>query len=301
MEILSVVNTIDFQAFIQKEMFVNVSEPCVKVRIWQGLRLLAITEFQTIVLFSLVPVILAFIFLVFVLYRMRRESQIRQREAEYRQRVAQVEMKALRSQMNPHFIFNSLNSIYLFILQKRPDEAADYLLKFSKLMRSVLENSMHKEVLLKEELEALELYMQLEQLRVPNGFDVEVKIAEDLDPDAVYVPPLLLQPFVENSIWHGLSARPDKGKIIITIKSNGDRLQLVVEDNGRMPSGDATEKPAVGKKKKSLGMSITRERLELLNQGSEYKSTFIIEDIKDANDEYAGKRVLLDLPFLEDN
>ena len=254
---------------------------------------------ENLIFWALLPIVISFSFIMFVIYRMRREAQIRQKEAEYKQQAAEIEMKALRAQMNPHFIFNALNSIYVFIQEKKDAQASEYLLKFSKLIRLVLENSMHREVSMSDDLEALELYMQLEKLRIAKGFDYNIDIQEGLNIQEIYIPPLILQPFVENSIWHGLNKKPEKGMISIHVKKKENHLHIVVEDNGIESIVEMKEDPARAKKK-SLGMDLTRDRLNLLNTGEVNKAELIVTDLRSATGEYQGKHVELILPLESD-
>jgi LytS/YehU family sensor histidine kinase len=198
----------------------------------------------------------------FVLYKRRRDALEEKRDAESRALVSDTELRALRAQMNPHFIFNSLNSIGDYMLKKDTDTALDYLGKFAQLMRQVLEHSEHREIPLAEDLAFVELYLQVELRRQPGGFTHKIQVGEDLDPENVLVPPLILQPFLENSIWHGFADRTGPGHILVDIQREGDGLRCRVEDNGsgpgRVGQGDAG--------KRSFGLSITQSRLELLNR-----------------------------------
>ena len=132
--------------------------------------------------------------------------------------------------MNPHFIFNSLNSIADYINKNDTKSADYYLAKFAKLMRGILENSLEKEIPLSEELKILESYIQLEMSRLQNKFGYEITTAENINPENVFVPPMILQPFVENSIWHGLSKKDNGGKITISVSKTGNLLNCIVED-----------------------------------------------------------------------
>ncbi|MGH2649367.1 MAG: sensor histidine kinase, partial [Ginsengibacter sp.] len=132
--------------------------------------------------------------------------------------------------MNPHFIFNSLNSISDYILKNDVQSADIYLTKFAKVMRMILENSDQKEVTLKDDLKALELYMQLESLRMKDKFTYEIKIDESINAENTLIPPLILQPFVENSIWHGMQGKKGEGHILISIKKEGNMINCSVED-----------------------------------------------------------------------
>jgi LytS/YehU family sensor histidine kinase len=249
----------------------------------------------SVALWSLVPSTVAFVFVVFVFYRSRREALVRQKEAELKQQLAEVEMKALRAQMNPHFIFNCLNSIYRFLEKQDTAKAGDYLLKFSQLIRTVLENSMHREVSLQDDLKTLHLYIQMEQMRMNQRFDYTISTDEKLDESSVLVPPLIIQPFVENSIWHGLNDKKERGNISIHISKGNEMLKYLVEDNGE----EKKEPEAILEqtiKKKSLGMSITRERLDVLNKTKNAKADFRISDIRDGQGNYKGKRIELWIP-----
>lgn len=198
----------------------------------------------------------------FIFYKRRRDSKQRQNEAEFNAKVSETEMKALRSQMNPHFIFNSLNSISDYIKKNHINAADDYLVKFSQLMRLILENSEKKEVSLSSDLKALELYMQLESERLNNKFTYQITIDKDIDAGNTLIPPLLLQPFVENSIWHGIADKQGNGKISIFIKKEGNMINCIVEDDGIGLQNTTGEKTG----KKSLGMKITRARIDILNK-----------------------------------
>jgi tetratricopeptide (TPR) repeat protein len=237
-------------------------------------------------------IILVAFMLSLVFYKRKRDAQQRQKEAEFKTQVADTEMKALRAQMNPHFIFNSLNSIGDYIAKNNSKMADDYLNKFARLMRMILENSEKKEVLLTEDLKALELYMQLESFRMSNKFTYAIKVDSELDPDNTLVPPLILQPFVENSIWHGLAQKNGIGNITIDIKKEGDMINCIVEDNGigRLQSAalaSASEQPD----KKSLGMKITTARIDIINRVKQSAAAIHLSDLQQ------GTRVEVKLPL----
>ena len=192
----------------------------------------------------------------FLFYKRKRDATVLQNEAELKTEITNTEMKALRAQMNPHFIFNSLNSISDYIAKNKTELADEYLTKFAKLMRLVLENSEKREVSLSEDLKALELYMQLEALRLNNKFTYEIKVDDMIDKENTMVPPLILQPFVENSIWHGIAKKQGDGNIFIHIKKEGEMVNSIIEDNGigRQANDDITAlRDNSGKR--SLGMT----------------------------------------------
>lgn len=203
----------------------------------------------------------------FVLYKRKRESDQHRKESELKAEIADTEMKALRAQMNPHFIFNSLNSISDYVVKNDTKTADYYLAKFAKLMRLILEHSEKKQVTLADDLQALELYMQLEALRMPHRFTYQIQVDDDLDPDETLIPPLLLQPFVENSIWHGLAWKEGAGKITIHIRRDGEMIHCIVEDNGvGRQRAQAAKTSTEIDERKSLGMKITTARIALMNQ-----------------------------------
>ncbi|MEO8772308.1 MAG: tetratricopeptide repeat protein [Ferruginibacter sp.] len=234
---------------------------------------------------------------MFLFYKRKRDAEEKQKETLLSLQVSETEMKALRSQMNPHFIFNALQSIQTFLVNHKSEEANVYLLKFSKLMRLVLENSQYAEVSLKTDMQALELYMQLESIRLQHPFTYEFYIDENVNIEDDNIPPLILQPFVENAIWHGLQYKPEPGKINIYIRKENNSLYASVEDNGvgRQVSKQALHPTLV--KKNSLGMKLTEERLKILNEVKKIKAQFQIIDLFAEDAKPAGTRVELSLPL----
>jgi len=230
--------------------------------------------------------------IIFVLYKRRRDAEEQKKESDFKAEVSETEMKALRSQMNPHFIFNSLNSIGDYISRNDNKAADNYLSKFAKVMRMILENSEQKEVSLADDLKALELYMQLESLRMNNKFTYEIQVDEAIDKEATLIPPLLLQPFVENSIWHGISKKQGTGKIVIIIKKEGDMINCIVEDDGigRNQSSQQNSE-SMAPEKKSLGMKITKSRIDIINKLKKSKAGVQLFDLPQ------GTKVELRLPL----
>lgn len=226
---------------------------------------------------------------VFIFYKRRRDAFQKQKEAEFRLQVSDTEMKALRAQMNPHFIFNSLNSISDYISKNDTRSADYYLTRFARVMRMILENSEKKEVSLSEDLKVLELYMQLESMRMNNAFTYEIVVDEAIDPENTLIPPLILQPFVENSIWHGLANKKGAGKITIRIQKQNDMLHCIVEDNGiGRQKAIALGRPP---EKSSLGMKITLARIDIINKLKKSKAGVELSDLAE------GTRVNLVLPL----
>jgi tetratricopeptide (TPR) repeat protein len=214
-------------------------------------------------------------------------------KAALQQRAKELEIQALRSQMNPHFIFNCLNAINRFILGHETEAASDYLTKFSRLMRMIMNHSRHSYIPLAEEIEMLQLYLGMEQLRFKNAFDYRIDVDPDLDTDEVRIPPLLVQPFVENAVWHGLMHKDERGSLLVRLRVDGDMLTCVVRDNGvgRKRAGMLKSKSA--EKHKSMGLQITAERMALLTGAGESQPFFQIEDLYDETGIPAGTQVTL--------
>jgi LytS/YehU family sensor histidine kinase len=200
--------------------------------------------------------------------------------------------------MNPHFIFNCLSSINHFILKNQTDTASDYLTKFSRLIRIVLINSKNKLITLEEELEMLSLYLDMERLRFKNSFSYNINFINSIDIDNIYLPPLLLQPFAENAIWHGLMNKEGEGRLEISLKIDNDFLVCNIIDDG-IGRKAASELRPFDEKKRSLGLKITRERFDLLNENNEGKTFFEFEDLFDENGNASGTKVILKIRIRE--
>ncbi len=223
-------------------------------------------------------------------------DRIRRKE-KFERETAQLETQALRSQMNPHFIFNALNSINAYVQKNDPDNATSFLTKFARVMRSVLENSRHSEVPLQDDLDTLRGYMDLERKRMNEQFDFTIEVDPAIDPEEVMVPPLVVQPFVENAIWHGMKGREDKGHITLRVKLEGQQLIWQIEDDGvgRQAKSEPPSEPTLGQpeKKTSLGTAITRSRLDLVQKQHGGKAGFRYEDLPQ------GTRVVVEIPLLK--
>ena len=238
----------------------------------------------------LIGVILLVLLAIFgyYIYKRRRDGLEKKKIAEFNAKVLETELRALRSQMNPHFIFNSLNSISDFISKNDIQQADDYLVKFSKLTRAILENSEKKSITLNEDLELMELYMQLEAIRLENKLHHQITIDQDIEPNNTLVPPLILQPFIENSIWHGIAPKNGDGHIDIKIEKEGDMLKYVVDDNGvGQPKKNMREKKSNG----SFGIKITKSRIDILSHIKNKKGSVSLIDKPE------GVRVEITLPL----
>ncbi|MCM4162722.1 MULTISPECIES: tetratricopeptide repeat protein [unclassified Arenibacter] len=190
-------------------------------------------------------------------------------------------LRSLRSQMNPHFIFNALNSVNNFIAKSDERSANRYLSDFSTLMRAVLENSDEDFIPLSKELELLELYTKLEHSRFSDKFDYLILVDEGIDIDAFQIPPMLLQPYIENAIWHGLRYREDKGFLKIELKQKDKfALEISITDNGIGRKKSAALKTQNQKKQKSKGMGNIKKRIEILNDMYKDKVAVLISDLE---------------------
>jgi hypothetical protein len=232
--------------------------------------------------------------LAYLAFRMRL-NQVRKEEKikrEYNKKIADVEMKALRAQMNPHFIFNSLNSINRYIIKSEPEKAALYLTKFSKLIRLILDRSNFKIVSLSNEINALKLYIDLEALRFNGKFSYSINLNGGIDPETVGVPPMIIQPYVENAIWHGLLHKDSFGNLDISFEKETVGIKCVIVDNGigRKRAEELNSKSV--NKEKSFGMKITHERLNLLSEES--AASFVdIVDLTDNLGNSLGTKVII--------
>lgn len=206
-----------------------------------------------------------------------------------KQRASELEMQALRAQMNPHFIFNCLSAINHFILDNQNEKASDYLTRFSRLVRMVLVNAGKDSIPLEEELDMLRLYLDMEQLRFRHTFTWSIDMPEGLPVSQLQVPCFILQPFCENAIWHGLMHKEGEGKLSILLKYFEGILIVTIRDNGIGRQKAAT---LSRKQYSSMGQQLTASRLALFNKNNE-RSSIEIQDIKDANGEVAGTEVTL--------
>lgn len=229
----------------------------------------------------------------------RIKHEVEKKVLSIEKQLYDTELKALRLQMNPHFIFNSLNSIQSFILNNDTDKAVNYLGKFSHLMRLILSNSRESYITIKDELKALQYYMDIEKLRFDDKFDYRIEIDPSIDEDFMEIPPMLIQPYVENAIIHGLIHKEDQGLIRLFVGLEDNHILWIIEDNGVGREKAMKIKMESGLHRKSRGMLITMERLEALNRKSqEYFSVEVI-DLKDQTGNPAGTRVELRIAYTE--
>ncbi len=232
------------------------------------------------------------LFLLLLLYK-KRVRMIRQK-ANLDKQLAETEMKSLHAQMNPHFIFNSLNSIREMILNNETKEASHYLTKFAHLVRITLDQSIQPFVSLRNAIDYINRYIEMEKIRNPN-FYTTITIAPELDMDEVNLPPMLIQPFIENAIWHGISSVQKNIHIKINFASKEKMLLCTIEDNGIGILQSQKNKQSSEISYKSVGIENVRNRIKLLNEKYDLKSSISIEDLQDIN--ATGTLVTIRLPL----
>ena len=242
--------------------------------------------------------VLSFVALVVCIafYRIKKIRIKEEQKTAANKLMLELEMKALRSQMNPHFIFNSLNSIQKYIWENKQEDASEYLTKFSSLMRMILNHSMHKLITLEDEMLSLNLYLELEHRRCNNKFDYIISIDNDIKQNEILLAPMLLQPFIENAIWHGLLQKDSRGKLTIVIKKLDDNaLQAIIEDDGIGRKKAMEIKSRKQNNTTSYGMTITEQRLVIADVDGRI-GKIIIDDLYNDNDPL-GTKVTLEIPI----
>jgi LytS/YehU family sensor histidine kinase len=253
--------------------------------------------YQTWLFRIIVAVVVILIFLEIRRRGIRRIKQEEYLKTEFNKQLAQAETKALRAQMNPHFIFNCLNSINSFVIDQKHEIASDYLIKFSKLIRLILDNSRSEMIPIDKELETLKLYVLLESARFDNKFVCEYSIAEDVNINTIMIPPMLLQPFVENAIWHGLMQKEGEGTITVEIKKKDEDFLLIsIADDGigRQKAAELKSKSATHQ---SHGLKVTSQRIDMMNRLNSTGARVNIIDLKDDQGQATGTKVEMVIPF----
>ena len=213
------------------------------------------------------------------------------------QQKAELQQQLLRTQMNPHFIFNALMAIQHFMYTNSLHEAGKYLSGFAKLIRLILENSCEQYVSLDKEIGTLHHYFELQRLRFKNKFDYSIYISPDIDPEIIAVPPMLAQPLIENSLEHGILHKEEKGFIQVRFLSKGKTMLLEVEDNG-IGRPEATQmKSTSPNKHRSMATTIIRERLSLFNRKKKEKIKLSVTDLLDTYNTVQGTKIAFSIPF----
>lgn len=241
-------------------------------------------------LFSILALILS------IRLRIRSIKIKEKRKTELNKKIANIELQALRAQMNPHFIFNTMTSIQHYISNNDTDAALKYLSKFAKLMRSIIGNSKQQMIAIAEELNALHLYLELEIMRFTDKFEYEIIVDKDIDENYDRIPSMLIQPYVENAIIHGLLPKQGHGKISIHLQKQVDCILCTIEDNGIGRKRSNEFKKNRIQQHKSVGMSITQERLDILNSSLNQNLNAQIIDLYQ-NGEPSGTKVQIMIPL----
>jgi LytS/YehU family sensor histidine kinase len=203
-------------------------------------------------------------------------------------------LKSLRSQMNPHFIFNALNSVNQFVAKNDERTTNKFLSDFSRLMRLVMENSQEDFIPLHKEQEIISLYLKLEHYRFRDKFDYTITIDENVNSETVEIPPMLIQPYIENAVWHGLRYKNTKGHLQLSMRKISDGLQVEITDDGIGRKKSAQLKTENQKKQNSTGLKNIEQRLAIINKVYKAGYTVSIEDV-DSN-EHTGTRVIINVP-----
>ncbi len=240
---------------------------------------------------------IASILLLLLVLAIRQRIKRIEYKSEIEKQIHQLERQSLRLQMNPHFVFNTLNSIQSFILNNEAKESISYLSKFSKLMRSILNNSTESIISLQDEIDMLKYYLSLEQLRFGHAFDYTFHIDKNIDTEYIGIPGMLLQIYIENAIIHGVAPLSNrKGHISISFELIHTQLKCIIEDNGVGRNFHKNNKDTIHKAK---GMSITKKRLELLNKTQERNSSLTIKDLFDDQGKACGTRIIIWINFTD--
>ncbi len=214
---------------------------------------------------------------------------------KYEKQLTESEMSALRLQMNPHFIFNALNSIRYYILKEDSEKASDYITSFSKLLRMILQHSKQTSVKLSEELEALKLYLEFERQRFEEKFEFTINVSDEIEAETMSIQPMIIQPFIENSIWHGLMHMDETGHLLVDISLHDSHtLKVIIEDNGiGREESEKLKSEQQSQTYKSMGMQITRDRLKLMEKLQHGETGYEVEDLLDSEGKTKGTRVII--------
>jgi tetratricopeptide (TPR) repeat protein len=252
---------------------------------------------QRILNFTFAMLTLLAIFIGWLLFR-GTQLKSKRRISEMNRQISEIQQANLRQQMNPHFIFNTLNSIQYYMYQHDKLATNNYMTKFASLMRKVLENSQHTSIPLSDELNALTLYLELECIRFKDKFDYEIIVDEEIDTLMYQVPTMLIQPYVENSICHGLMPLEGKGSVRINLKQENACLLCTIEDNGIGREAARERHDRKEGNHNSLGTRIAASRLDLVNSlyGTTLKTVYT--DLKDNDGKPAGTRVEIHIPII---
>lgn len=240
---------------------------------------------QKLIIYGLLLIIAIIIVTSYFIYKNAQASKIANQ---------MLALKSLRSQMNPHFIFNALNSVNQFVAKNDERTTNKFLSDFSRLMRLVMENSQEDFIPLHKEQEIISLYLKLEHYRFRDKFDYTITIDENVNAETVEIPPMLIQPYIENAVWHGLRYKDTKGHLQLTMRKISDGLQVEITDDGIGRKKSAQLKTENQKKQNSTGLKNIEQRLAIINKVYKAGYTVSIEDVNKADE--TGTRVVINVP-----
>ncbi len=233
------------------------------------------------------------------IYQIRKKAKVKQEQLELENNLLQLEQKALQLQMNPHFIFNALNTAQSLFLSNDQETARTLMSKFAKLMRAILLHSRETSIPLQHEVDLLDNYLSIEQFSRSNKFEYQIKIADDLDINEIMVPPMMIQPFVENAVKHGISNLKKDGKIEISFSKKKNNLECSILDNGIGRAASARINGQKAKGHQSTALKVTKERLDLLNDEKNNSTNLEIKDLKHSDGSPAGTEIIVRMPLEE--
>lgn len=251
---------------------------------------LFLIPFTTVIIATIALIIFS------IIHRIKKRNRLQATILAFEKKLFELEQKTLRLQMNPHFIFNTLNSIQSFILRNDTDKAIHFLTKFSRLMRLILNNTRQSNIVLHDEIETLTLYLQIEKLRFDDKFDYSFEIDKQLDTEYILIPPMLIQPFVENAILHGIIHKEERGHISISFNKINNYMQCIVLDNGIGREMAARLKVNAGLSHKSQSLNIIKERIAIMNKQNILQTELKIIDLLEAN-KPLGTKVIISIPI----
>ena len=256
------------------------------------------TDFFQEFYFNLFPVLLTlsgWMLIYFLFHYVRGVRKEEQLKIQYQLQMTELEAKSLRAQMNPHFIFNCLNSIKTLIQDDQNQKSVTYLTIFSKLIRTLFNNADKKEITLYDEIETCKLYLQLEAMRFDAKFSYVVNVDEQIDLKSIFVPALIVQPFIENSIWHGIVPKGGGGIVSLSVLKNNGIVEVVIDDDGIGREASQQNKATSNIGHQSKGVSLTQSRLELDNLLQHRRAILETIDKKDSAAKNAGTKVIIKL------
>ncbi|MBP6024323.1 sensor histidine kinase [Ferruginibacter sp.] len=232
--------------------------------------------------------------IIYFFYQNQQRNKKQEKEkAALKLQAVELEAKALRAQMNPHFIFNCMNSIKSLIQQNENEKSVTYLTTFSKLIRTLLNNADRKEISLNDEIETCKLYLQLEAMRFDTKFTYAVHVDENIDLKSIQIPALIIQPFIENAIWHGIVPRNTGGNVSLNVSRRDGIIEIVIDDDGIGREASRQNKSDSGLTHQSKGVNLTQSRLELNNLLQQRQAELEIIDKKNENGTAMGTAVII--------